>query len=191
MTFMTSRRRVLALGLGSLAAPALRAQKSWPVKAITFISSTGAGSQADVMCRLVSAGMSTRLGVPIVMENKPGALGTLAAGILANAPADGYSIGLTNNGTLPAVPYMFKHVPYDPIKSFAHIGQFGGVPWVLVVPAQSPFKSVADMVRYGQSGGAQLTTGYVSNSARFAAHMLIQRGKVPALQVPYKIHLMR
>jgi tripartite-type tricarboxylate transporter receptor subunit TctC len=140
-------RRVLlaATAAAALAAPAF-AQERWPTKPITYIVPFGAGGTTDVLARLVTPKVATALGTSFVIENKAGAGGSMGSDFTAKAAPDGYTIqgGTISSHAINAS--LYAKLPYDPIKSFQPITMIGSMPNILVVRAESPYKSVQDVI---------------------------------------------
>src|SRR5690606_30176697 len=117
---------MLALGLGAPAAMA-----AYPEKPITLIVPFPAGSGTDAVGRIFAEEISTKLGQPVVVENKPGANATIAAGHVAKAEPDGYTLFVTTNTSHSAAPWLMKSVSYDPVKDFTPIARGGNLPFLL------------------------------------------------------------
>src|SRR6185312_6251298 len=126
----------LLVGLAALVAPA--AAQDYPTRPITMVLPFPAGSGIDVTARLVADNLSTRLGQPVVVENKAGANGVLAATAVARSAPDGYTIFMTTNSSQSAAPYLMKSVPYDPVKDFAPISRMGNLPFIMVIGRSVP-----------------------------------------------------
>src|SRR5439155_21439090 len=105
----------------------------------------------------------TALGVGMVIDNKAGANGSIAASYVARSPADGYTLFVTTNTTHSANPYLLKTLSYDPIKDFTPIARTGDLPFMLVINPEIPAKSVAELVAYGKANPGKLT--YASGSS--------------------------
>ena len=187
MNHIPARRHALAaaaaLGLAGLAhaqAPA------YPAKSITFVVPFAAGSATDQLARALGQSITTDTKQPVVVDNKAGASGMIAAQAVARAPADGYTVLITTNTTHAANQHLYKKLPYDPVKSFAPITGLGKGGQVLVVNANSPYKSVADLLAVAKKDPKKLSFGSGSSSSRVAGEMLKQLAGVDILHVPYK-----
>jgi tripartite-type tricarboxylate transporter receptor subunit TctC len=156
-TFSTS---LAALPLAAVAAPA-RAQGDYPNRAVTVVLPFGAGGMADVSSRLMADGLSKKLGQRFVIENKPGAGGITAARAVVTAPPDGYTLGLATNGTSISVA-LFKSLPFDPVKQFDCISMVGTFELVLIVAADSPYKTLQDFVNAAKAQPGKLNVGTVN-----------------------------
>ncbi|QHJ01354.1 tripartite tricarboxylate transporter substrate binding protein [Xylophilus rhododendri] len=183
-----ARRRWLAAALAVVAATPLaaQAQGAFPNKPIRVIVPYAAGGGADANARLLSQPLSQLLGQPIIVENKPGASGVLAAQAVLQAPADGYTLLFD---TFPyAVNAVLRKLPFDPVKDLVPVSQAINMPNILVVPADAPYKNFQELLDYGRKHPGQLN--YASygagGSAHLAAEMLKRDGKLDWVHVPYK-----
>lgn len=165
------QRRILMLALASLAcaAPSLHAQAQWPSKPITYIVPFGAGGTTDVLARLVTQKAGPALGTTFVIENKPGAGGGMGSDFTAKAPADGYTI---QGGTISSHAInvsLYSKLPYDPIKHFTPITMIGSMPNILVVRADSPYKTVQDVIAAAKAKPG--TINYASSGNGTSQHL--------------------
>ena len=191
MTPNSLRRHTLAAGIAAalaLAAPAAFAQTAakYPAKALTFVVPFAAGSATDQIARALGQAITQDTGQAVVVENKGGASGMLAAQGVARAAADGYTVLITTNTTHAANEHLYKKLPYDPVKDFAPVTGLGKGGQVLVVNSSSPLQSVKDLVAYAKANPGKLTFGSGSSSSRMAGEMLKQLAGVDILHVPYK-----
>ena len=181
-----SRRSLLAMGLTLSVAQGAWAQDSYPAKPITFVVPFAAGSATDQLARAIGQSITEQTKQPVVVENKGGASGMIAAQAVAKAPADGYTVLITTNTTHAANEHLYKKLSYDPVKDFAPLSGLGKGGQVLVVPASSPYKSVGELVAYAKANPGKLSFGSGSSSSRIAGEMLKQLAGVDILHVPYK-----
>ena len=144
MTGMT-RRRALATALAPLAAPAL-AQGPWPTRTVRYIELFQPGSGPDIFARIYCAALSELTGQNFVVENRVGAGGTVGATAIARATPDGYTIGLGGIGTHAIAQTLYARLPYDAVRDFSFMGGLSRGPSVLLVRADSPIRSVPDLV---------------------------------------------
>ncbi|MEO8858173.1 MAG: tripartite tricarboxylate transporter substrate binding protein [Burkholderiaceae bacterium] len=189
---MTSARsRVLAPLAFALCAglPFGAAQaQSYPSKSIRLLVPLAAGSTADILSRTVGAELSKSLGQPVVVENKPGAGGTIAMAELARAPADGYTIEFASQGTLVFNQALYAKPGYDSLKDFAPIILVGGVSNVMVVPPNSNAKTVMDVVAAAKAkpGSMTFSSGGSGTSHHLSGVLFGQLSHTQLLHVPYK-----
>ncbi|MGN1056563.1 MAG: Bug family tripartite tricarboxylate transporter substrate binding protein [Comamonas sp.] len=185
-----SRRAALSLVASAAVMAALPAAaqtaSQFPAKPITFVVPFAAGSATDLIARALGQAVSQSSGQSVIVENKGGASGMIAAQGVARAPADGYTVLITTNTTHAANEHLYKKLPYDPVKDFVPLTGLGKGGQVLVVNANSPFTSVKDLLAHAQQNPGKLSFGSGSSSSRMAGEMLKQLGKVDILHVPYK-----
>ena len=183
------RRRLLALLVAAatavVAAPA-RAADVYPARALKFIVPFGAGSATDQLARAVGQSVAEQGGQPVVVENRGGASGMMAAQGVAHSPADGYTVLITTNTTQAANEHLFRKLPYDPVKDFEPVTGLGKGGQVLVVNPESPYRSVADLVAAARKTPGKLSFASGSSSSRVAGELFKQLSKTEILHVPYK-----
>lgn len=185
----TPRRHALAVLLAVIAAAALPAAahaQAYPTKAISFIVPFAAGSATDQLARALGQSITAQTQQPVVVENKAGASGMVAAQAAARAPADGYTVLITTNTTQAANEHLYKKLPYDPVKDFAPVSGLGKGGQVMVVRTDAPYQSVADVLAAARKSPGKLSFGSGSSSSRMAGEMLKQLANVDILNVPYK-----
>ena len=184
------RRHAMAaavLALGALHGTAALAQAPvYPAKAITFVVPFAAGSATDQLARALGQSITTDTKQPVVIDNKAGASGMIAASAVAKAAADGYSVLITTNTTHAANEHLYKKLSYDPVKDFAPVTGLGKGGQVLVVNASTPYKSVGELLAAAKKNPGKLSFGSGSSSSRMAGEMLKQLAGVDILHVPYK-----
>ena len=160
---------------------------SWPEKPIRLLVGFAPGGPTDVVARIISTEVSKELGQPIVVENKAGAAGNIAAAGLVQAPADGYTM-LYNTSSIVIAPWVYKKPGFDPLKDFQPVGLTAAVPLVLAinakVKANSP-KELIDLLKAapGEYNYASSGTGAIEH---LTAANLLSAAKVDAVHVPYK-----
>jgi tripartite-type tricarboxylate transporter receptor subunit TctC len=159
---------------------------SWPRQPIKLIVGFGPGGGNDIIGRVIAQKMSEKLGQPVVVENKPGAGGIIAAEAVMRAPADGYTLLVAPTGTLVGNPAVRRKLSYDPQKSFVPIAVIADYPLYLVVNASSSIKSVKDLVAYGKANPNR--TNYASTSPVFQVPTELFKAKagMPAEYIPFK-----
>ncbi|MEJ8859468.1 tripartite tricarboxylate transporter substrate binding protein [Variovorax robiniae] len=175
---------VLALG----ALPAI-AQTGYPQKPIVLVVPQPAGGAADQFARPFGAALSQRLGQPVIIENRPGANGNIAAAYVAhNLPADGYTIFYGSVSTLAVNPHLYKSTGFDPLKDFQPITLTNQTPNVLVVGAGTPYKSVAEVVAAAKKAPGTLSFGSAGNGNTMHLTGLQFEAKTGTslVHVPYK-----
>ncbi|WP_082522326.1 tripartite tricarboxylate transporter substrate binding protein [Acidovorax sp. Root402] len=153
------KRTFLASLMVMLAAPAAWAQSQWPHKPVKFILSQPAGSGPDNVARLLGERLGKQWGQSVVIDNKPGGQNTIGAQAAAKAPADGYSFYFATAAALVTNSYLFKHLPYDPLKDFVPVTFIARSPFGILVRADSPVHSVDDLIARSKEMGGQYTLG--------------------------------
>ena len=173
--------------LGLAATPALRAQEHWPEHPIKLVVPYPAGGNADSTARLLATQLSNRLGQQVVVDNRPGGGGTIGAGLVAKAPADGYTL-LLDATAFTVNPSLYAKLPYDAAKDFAPISQVTRVPMLLVVPASSPFHSLADLVGTARAKPGKLSYASAGNGGaqHLAGELFKQGAKISMTHIPYR-----
>ncbi len=179
-------RRATLLAALPLAAQA-QAQ-TWPTRPITMVAPLAAGSSVDIMARLIAEQWSQRLGVPVPVENRPAANGTVALGQVARMAPDGYAVALAGQTSVAFNPHLYAALPYDPFRDFAYIARVAGVSNALVVRANSPFQSLADLLAAARARPGVLTysSGGVGTTHHLSSALLAQQAGVELVHVPYR-----
>lgn len=169
-----------------LAAASVAQADTWPSRNITLVLPFAAGSGTDTTTRLISQHLSQALGVGIVIENKAGANGMIAATYVARSAPDGYTLLVTTNTTHSANPYLLKSLTYDPVKDFTPIARTGDLPFMLVIHPDVPAKTVAELVAYGKANPGKLSYASGSSSAIVSGATFAHNAGLDLLHVPYK-----
>ncbi|HLU78552.1 MAG TPA: tripartite tricarboxylate transporter substrate binding protein [Burkholderiaceae bacterium] len=178
-------RTALVAGLLSTS---LSAHAAWPERPITWIVPFAAGGPMDVVSRPVAKKMSDILGVPIVVENKAGAGGTLGIGQIARSKPDGYTIGIASVGTQAIATHINQPAPYDPNKDFTPVGRLGKYTNVLIVNKDSTVKTPSDLVTMAADPKVNVTFGSAGNgsSNHLSGELLRVLTNAPLTHVPYR-----
>nr|WP_315595394.1 tripartite tricarboxylate transporter substrate binding protein BugD [uncultured Cupriavidus sp.] len=178
---------IIAAALTALLATTANAQ-TWPAKPITWIVPFAAGGPTDALARHIAERVSREVGQSIIIDNSPGAGGTVGATKAARAPADGYTMLVGHMGYMGAAPALYKKLSYDPVKDFAPVFRFPDTPMVLMVRKDHPAKDVREFVDYGRKNPGKLfisNAGMGSTSHLVAALFASSAGMKVSL-VPYK-----
>jgi tripartite-type tricarboxylate transporter receptor subunit TctC len=184
--------RILLAGLIALgaavqaAAPALA--QAYPSKVIKMIVPAGPGGPTDLLARLVGERMSSGLGQPVVLDNRGGGGGAIAARAVALAEPDGYTLLFGNTATLANIPAVSKSAGYDPTKSFAAVAKVMDSYMLLVVRPDAPWTSVAELVAYAKANPGRLNHGAAGagNLTHLGGELLKVRANVDFVAVQYK-----
>jgi len=187
---MKKRRRhwIRLLAGAALAAAALPgAAQPYPSKPILMLMPLQAGSAVDVMIRIVAQKMSEGMGQQIVVENQPGAAGSIGAERVKRAAPDGYTVGVLNDSILTMIPNI-RQVGYDPLKDFAPVGVVAAITWVMVVNNDLPAKSVSEFVALAKSRPGKID--YSSGGNGSPQHVAMEAFKaatgIELVHIPYR-----
>ena len=180
-----SRRSLFALPAVA-AIPALAQTETFPTKAIRIVVPFAPGGSGDITARLVGKYIEDKTGQPFVVENKPGANGIVGALSVKSAPPDGYTLMLATTSTNAANIHMYKNPGYDPEKDFTVVGIIGSSGAFLVVAADSPHKTLTDLLIYARGNPGKLNFGYFNASSQVPAEVLAARAGVTWQGVAYK-----
>lgn len=182
--------RTLALAVLSVAALAqggsARAASDYPAHPVKIIVSLPPGSGADTTARFLSKHLAERFKQPFVVENRPGANSFIAAQAVATAPPDGYTLFVASNSPMTTNAAVFKNLPYDALKDFAPVAPIARFPMALVVPAQSPYRSVADLVAAARAAPGQLNFASGTATYQVVLELFHEQNGIKATHVPYK-----
>jgi tripartite-type tricarboxylate transporter receptor subunit TctC len=181
-------KRRLALALVALLAAAVSSfAEDWPARTMRIIVPFGAGATPDIVARLVADRLQARLGVNVVVENKPGASGNTGTDVVAKAEADGYTIGVSIPGPLAINTLLFSKLPYDPAKDLALITILTTQPSVLAVNAALPAKTVADLVALLKSEPGKYNFGSIGNGSlsHLAVEAIALKSGTQMVHIPY------
>jgi tripartite-type tricarboxylate transporter receptor subunit TctC len=180
-------KRILTLLAATVIATGASAQANWPTKPIRMIVPFTAGSVTDIIGRTVAESMSKSLGQPVLIENKPGAGGTIGAAQVAKSDPDGYTLLIHSSGHA-LNPAIYPNLPYDTVKDLTGVTPLASVPNVLVVSPARGWKSVADLIAAAKAKPGALN--YASAGTGSATHMNAEKFKlragIDAQHVPFK-----
>ena len=185
------RAAAFTAALASAAAPFAQAQAqqataTYPSKPIHFVVPFPPGSGTDVGARFFARKLGELAGQPVIVENRAGANGFIAVKAVTSAPADGYTLLMGSNSTLATNVALFKQLPYDPVKDLAPVSTLMRSPIVLIVPANSPYKTLKDLIDAARTKPGQRT--YASGSAAYQlmGELFADKAGIQLLNVPYK-----
>ncbi|MDO9146869.1 MAG: tripartite tricarboxylate transporter substrate binding protein [Hydrogenophaga sp.] len=185
---IASRRTLLgaAITAAALALGGQASAQSFPSKNIRIVVPFGAGGAGDLTARIVAAEMSQSLGQSVVIENRPGAGGVVAAETVARADPDGHTLFLLSNGTAVTAG-LFKSLPYDTLKDFAPVSTLGTFDLVVLVPADSPFKTLGELVSFAKANPNKLNMGSINigSTQNLAAELFKSSAEIDVQIVPF------
>ncbi len=184
---MRTRMALIAIGLAALALPQPAAAQDYPNRPIKVIVGFPPGGGTDVAARVVTTEMAKTLGQSILIENKPGAAGTIGAAEVARSAPDGYTLLVTPGGHA-IFGAMFKSLPFHTVNSFDWISNIITIPFFIVVPANSEFKTLADVVAKAKAAPGTVTFGSSGpgSTHHLGIELLGSRAGVKFLHVPYR-----
>jgi tripartite-type tricarboxylate transporter receptor subunit TctC len=183
-------RRMLIAGTAALvAAPAIaRAQSTWPSQFIKFVVPFAPGGSTDILARVIGQKLEAPLRANIIIENRPGAGGSIAANAVAKADADGHTFMMGHIGTLAFTPALYPNLPYDPVRDFAPVALVATVPNILAVHPGLPVRTFAEFVAHAKANPGKLNygSGGVGSAAHVAGAYLASAAGYEATHVPYR-----
>ncbi len=177
----------LAIALFAFATTVAFAQ-GYPTKAVKIIVPFAPGGNVDITARLVAPGLSEALGHPVVVENKPGAGGTIGADLVAKSQPDGYTLLMGSNSTFSVAPSLYPKNPYDPLKDFAPVIMIASAPFVLVTNPASSAKTAAELVAQGKANPGKLTmsSAGTGSSNHLVGELFQEISGAKFTHIPYK-----
>lgn len=187
---MKYRRYVLQSLAALCSAPVLAWAQgdTYPSKTVTLVVPFTAGQSGDILARILADALGKHWGKGVVVDNKPGAGGALGSQTVMRAPADGYTLLLSSSGPIAIAPNLNKNVGYDPRKDFTPIMNVAGVAQALVVPANSKFKTVQELIAGAKSSPGKLNygSGGAGSTQHLTMELFKQRAGISMLHIPYK-----
>jgi tripartite-type tricarboxylate transporter receptor subunit TctC len=180
-----SRRTALA-AVGTAVAMPLRAQSTFPSRPITLLAPSAPGGSTDAICRALADAVSRRLNVPVLVQNRPGAGGALAAASLAGAKPDGYTIAL-----MPLAVFRFammQKTAFDPLRDISYVVALGGYVFGVAVAAESPHQTSGELLAFAKKHPGEVTYGHagIGTTPHLAMEELAIKTGVKLTAVPYK-----
>jgi len=179
-------KKIFALALALF--PALAAAQDYPAREIRSICNFAAGSGADIVVRYYSDQLAKLAGKPVIVENRPGAQGSVASAYVAKSAPDGYTIHITPaSSTIATAPHIFKQLPFDPLKDFAPVTTLASLSFTVSVDASGPLKSIDDLIRHLKAKPGNGFYATQSNSGQVAAELLKSKTGLVTEYVPFKV----
>lgn len=178
----------ILIALGCALSLTAQASGNFPEKPVNVIVPFPAGGSTDMVARAVALSMGEQLGKPFVVENRPGATGTIGAGAVKRAPADGYTLLVASLGPFVVTPHLIKNVPYDTTKDFDYITIPVQAPNVLVASTSQKARTVAEVIAAlkAQPGKLSFASSGNGSSDHLSAELFWQQTGTEAMHVPYK-----
>ena len=174
--------------LGLMISASVAHAQTFPSRQMRIVVGFAAGGPSDIVARLLAQQLTERLGRSVIVENRPGATGTIGAEVVAKAPADGHALYLASQTTHAVAPYMYRNVGYDPVKDFATITLAMQNPLLGVVHPSTRIHSVQDLIALARSRPGQLNfaTGGQGSSPHMSVELLKSMAKIDMVPVHYK-----
>ena len=175
---------MLGLGLGLLASTAVQA--AYPERPIRIVVTFAAGGASDIVARTISEPLSKLMGQPVIVDNKPGAGGTLGGLDVVRSPADGYTLMLSNSTPLSIGPFTVPKQPYDPARQFPHIAMLGVAPVLLMANPKSGPATLKDLPKAAAAAGYTFASGGPGSIGHIVGEMAKAAMKIQMLHIPYR-----
>ena len=181
-----AKKIALIAGTFALLASPLAMAQNWPTKPIKLIIPFAAGGTTDILGRLLAQQLTKDLGQNVIVENKPGAGGNIAAEYVAQSPADGYTIMLASGSMLTVNPFLYKKLPVNYAKDFVYITNVASGPMLVSVSTKLPVKNLAEFIAYAKTKDLNFGSAGIGSQVHMAAENLTYSANIPATHVPYK-----
>lgn len=176
------------MALALAAVPVAQGQTNYPTKPVRIVVGFAAGGPSDIVARLLAQQLTERLGRNVIVENRPGATGTIGAELVAKAPPDGHTLYLASQTTHAVAPYMYSKVGYDPVKDFATVTLAMQNPLLGVVHPSLNVHSVKELIAFAKArpGELNFATGGQGSSPHMSVELLKSMAKIDMVPVHYK-----
>jgi tripartite-type tricarboxylate transporter receptor subunit TctC len=182
-----TRRTVLAASAAALAAAALAAHAAgFPDKPVRIAVGFAAGGGADIVARQLGNQMGAQVGQSFIVENKPGATGTIAASFVAKSPADGHTLFLGSQSTMLVAPAIYPKLQFDPVQDFTPVSMLVSMPMLLVVHPSVPAKTVQELIELAKKGDLSYASAGAGGPQHTAGELFANLAKVKLTHIPYK-----
>jgi tripartite-type tricarboxylate transporter receptor subunit TctC len=181
------RRALCVVAFAALAAPAVHADAPYPTRTVRVVFGLSAGSSSDVMARIVAEKLGQKWGKPVIIENRPGAGGNIAADVVAKSAPDGYTL-LLSNVSIAIAPSYYRNLNYDPVKDLIPVSELAIAPHVLCVNAALPIKSVKDLIAAAKAKPGELmySSAGMGQTDQMATELFAQMAGIQMTHIPYK-----
>jgi tripartite-type tricarboxylate transporter receptor subunit TctC len=186
-----TRRDCLRLAAGAGASLALPALAAWPEKAITLVVTFAAGGASDIVARVIGEQLAKKLGQAVIVDNQPGAGGSIGGTAVARAAPDGYTLMLSNSTPISIGPFALEKQPYDPVADFTHIASIGSAPCVLMANPASGINTIVDLENAARkaekgAGPMQFGSGGPASIGHIWGELMVRTMGVKMTHVPYR-----
>jgi len=173
-------------GLALVAAAFSAAAQTFPAKPVRVIVPLATGGGTDLAARVVGATLSERLGQSVIIENRTGAGGVIGVEAASKAPADGYTIVVGSSTTMAANIFLYKNLPFDPMRDFVPLAMIGTIDFGITVPASMPVSNLQEFIARAKAQPGKMSYGFGSSAALLCGEMLKATAGVDIVKVPYK-----
>ena len=180
------RTDVLAAAVLAAIALSCPAHAAWPEKPIRIVVTFASGGASDIVARVISEPMAKALGQAVIVDNKPGAGGTIGGADVARAPADGYTLMLSNSTPTSIGPFTLPKLPYDPVKQFTHVAMLGVAPVLLMANPKSGPATLKDLPAAAAAPGYSFGSGGPGSIGHIVGEMTKAALKIDMVHIPYK-----
>jgi tripartite-type tricarboxylate transporter receptor subunit TctC len=187
-----SRRLALRLASAGAASIALPALAAYPDKTIRIIVTFAAGGASDIVARVVGEQLGKKLGQPVIVDNKPGAGGSVGGSAVAQSPPDGYTLMLSNSTPVSIGPFALEKQPYDPLADFTHIASIGSAPCVVMANPATGINTIADLENAARratqtsAGQMQFGSGGPASIGHIYGELMVRTLGIKMTHVPYR-----
>jgi len=180
------RRIAVTLALFALCGAAPSSAQDYPAKPIHILVGYAAGGGNDIIVRVMAPELQQGLGQPVIVENKPGAQGIVAAEAAARAAPDGYTILMGPSGPMTINPATYSKLPYSPTRDFVPVSMIGSFPLILVVNASLPARNVKELIEYAKANPGKANYGSSAGIFQITTELFKQRAGAAIEMIPYK-----
>jgi tripartite-type tricarboxylate transporter receptor subunit TctC len=181
------RRTAIQLIAAGAAALALPARAAWPDKPIKIVVTFPAGGASDIVARVMAEQLGKKLGQAVVVDNRPGAGGSVGGMLVTQAPADGYTLMLSNSTPISIGPFALDKQPYDPVEGFTHIALIGSAPCVVMANPAAPIKTMADVEAQARKAGRlDFASGGPASIGHIYGELMKKSMGVNLVHIPYR-----
>ncbi len=183
----STRRSVLKLLAGSAAALALPAHAAWPDKPIRIVVTFPPGGASDIVARVMAEQLAKKLGQPVLVDNRPGAGGSIGGSLVAQSAADGYTLMLSNSTPVSIGPFALEKLPYDPVEAFTHIASVGAAPCVVMANPAANLRTLTDVeAQARKSGRLDFGSGGPASIGHIYGELMKKELGLNLVHVPYR-----
>ena len=183
---MLRRLQLLAVLVAGVACAETSLAQSYPTRPVRVVVPFAAGSATDIMARIIADELRATFDQSFIVDNKPGASAQIGAELVAKAPPDGYTLFVTTNTSHSANPFLFKKLPYDPIKDFTPIANIMRIAVIIVVNPKLPVNSLPELVAYAKANPGKVSFGYGNSVGQVVGASFAKRTGLDVITVPYK-----